>query len=60
MISSVGGLRYLFNVPYGVGKAAVRPLLIKSKIYIIKTQITTYIVQQILVHTILGHILSVF
>lgn len=22
-ISSMGGLRYLFNVPYGVGKAAV-------------------------------------
>lgn len=26
-ISSMGGLRYLFNVPYGVGKAAVRLLL---------------------------------
>ena len=23
MISSMGGLKYLFNVPYGVGKAAV-------------------------------------
>lgn len=23
-ISSMGGLRYLFNVPYGVGKAAVK------------------------------------
>lgn len=27
-ISSMGGLRYLFNVPYGVGKAAVCLLLI--------------------------------
>ena len=27
-ISSMGGLRYLFNVPYGVGKAAVRSLLV--------------------------------
>lgn len=27
-ISSMGGLRYLFNVPYGVGKAAVCFLLI--------------------------------
>lgn len=25
MISSMGGLRYLFNVAYGVGKAAVSP-----------------------------------
>lgn len=24
IISSVGGLQYFFNVPYGVGKAAVR------------------------------------
>ena len=24
VISSIGGLQYLFNVPYGVGKAAVR------------------------------------
>lgn len=28
MISSMGGLRYLFNVPYGVGKAAVSLSLI--------------------------------
>lgn len=26
-ISSFGGMRYLFNVPYGVGKAAVSCLL---------------------------------
>lgn len=24
VISSIGGLQYFFNVPYGVGKAAVR------------------------------------
>lgn len=30
-ISSMGGLRYLFNVPYGVGKAAVRFLLINLR-----------------------------
>lgn len=27
-ISSMGGLRYLFNVPYGVGKAAVSSPLV--------------------------------
>lgn len=27
-ISSMGGLRYLFNVPYGVGKAAVSSNLV--------------------------------
>lgn len=37
-ISSMGGLRYLFNVPYGVGKAAVSSPLIKS--HVIKTQIS--------------------
>ena len=31
-ISSPGGLRYLFNVPYGVGKAAVRQLFFVAKI----------------------------
>lgn len=33
-ISSMGGLRYLFNVPYGVGKAAVSWILIKFYIYV--------------------------
>ena len=37
-ISSMGGLRYLFNVPYGVGKAAVGSPLMKS--CVIKTQIS--------------------
>ncbi len=40
-ISSMGGLRYLFNVPYGVGKAAVStPSRIMSQIYGIEAQIS--------------------